>query len=173
MSTSQISRRYAAALFELIQDGADLRDGLAKVAAVAEVDEVAAFLASPDIPAEAKKQVVVKAAGGVSDELDRLVSMLCERSKASLLPEIGTLVEDMLHQAESEVEADVVVASTIDASLQEKLSSALTTSTGKKVRLNVSEDKSILGGMIIQIGDRKIDYSLRTKLGGLRRALAS
>jgi len=41
------------------------------------------------------------------------------------------------------------------------------------VRINVSEDKAILGGMVIQIGDRKIDYSLRTKLAGLHRALAS
>ena len=56
---------------------------------------------------------------------------------------------------------------------EEKLSKALSDSTGKKVRLSVSEDKSILGGMVVRIGDRKIDYSLRTKLAGLRRALAS
>ncbi len=173
MSTSQISRRYATALFELIQGGADLRGDLAKVAAVAAVDEVAAFLASPDAPAEAKRQVIVKAAGGVSAELDRLVGMLSERNKASLLPEINSFVEEMLQQAESEVEADIVVANAIDGALQKKLSSALGASTGKKVRLNVSEDKSILGGMVVRIGDRKIDYSLRTKLSGLRRTLAS
>ena len=173
MSTSQISRRYARALFDLIQDGADVRDDLAKVAAVAANDEVAAFLVSPDYPADAKKQVVVKGAGGTSGEVDRLVGILAERNKASLLSEIQALVEDMLHQAESELEADVVVASPLDEALQAKLSAALTKSTGKKVRLNVSEDKSILGGMVVRIGDRKIDYSLRTKLSGLRRTLAS
>ncbi|ATX82652.1 ATP synthase F1 subcomplex delta subunit [Mariprofundus ferrinatatus] len=173
MSTSQISRRYARALFDLIQEGADLRGDLEKVAAVVATDEVADFLASPEYPAELKKQVIVKSAGGVSSEVDRLVALLADRGKASLLSEIHSFVEEMLHQAESELEADVVVATAMDPALQEKLSAALTASTGKKVRLNVSEDNSILGGMVIRIGDRKIDYSLRAKLNGLRRTLAA
>lgn len=173
MSTSQISRRYARALFDLIQEGADLRGDLEKVAAVASADEVAELLASPEYPADLKKQVIVKAAGGISGEIESLVSMLTARNKESLLPEIQTLVESMLHQAESELEADVVVATSMDPALQDKLIAALTASTGKKVRINVSEDKSILGGLVVRIGDRKIDYSLRTKLNGLRRELAS
>lgn len=173
MSTSQISRRYARALFDLIQEGTDLRADLEKVAAAASADEVAVLLASPEYPATLKKQVIVKVAGDISGEIDSLVGMLAARGKESLLPEIHALVEEMLHLAESELEADVVVATPIDPALQEKLTAALTASTGKKVRINVSEDKSILGGLIVRIGDRKIDYSLRTKLNGLRRELAS
>ncbi|NWF35920.1 ATP synthase F1 subunit delta [Mariprofundus sp. KV] len=173
MSTSQISRRYARALFDLIQEGTDLRADLEKVAAAASADEVAVLLASPEYPATLKKQVIVKVAGDISGEIDSLVGMLAARGKESLLPEIHALVEEMLHQAESELEADVVVATSIDPALQEKLTAALTASTGKKVRIKVSEDKSILGGLVVRIGDRKIDYSLRTKLNGLRRELAS
>jgi F-type H+-transporting ATPase subunit delta len=99
--------------------------------------------------------------------------MLCERNKSELLPEIHLLVEEMIRQSESEVDADVVVATEISEALQQKLAVALEASTGKKVRLNYTTDKDILGGMIISIGDRKIDYSLRTKLDGLRRVLAS
>jgi len=173
MSTSQISRRYARALFDLIQEGTDLRGDLEKVAAAASADEVAVLLASPEYPADLKKQVIVKVAGDISGEIDSLVGMLSARGKESLLPEIHALVEEMLHLAESELEADVVVATSIDPALQEKLTAALTASTGKKVRIKVSEDKSILGGLVVRIGDRKIDYSLRTKLSGLRRELAS
>ncbi|NWF38218.1 ATP synthase F1 subunit delta [Mariprofundus sp. NF] len=173
MSTSQISRRYARALFDLIQEGTDLRGDLEKVAAAASADEVAVLLASPEYPADLKKQVIVKVAGDISGEIDSLVGMLTARGKESLLPEIHALVEEMLHLAESELEADVVVATSIDPALQEKLTAALTASTGKKVRIKVSEDKSILGGLVVRIGDRKIDYSLRTKLSGLRRELAS
>ena len=68
---------------------------------------------------------------------------------------------------------DVVVATEINEALQQKLAAALEASTGKKVRLNYATDKKILGGMIITIGDRKIAYSLRPKLDGLRRVLAS
>jgi len=174
MSTTQISRRYASALFELISEGSKIREDLASVAAVAVADEVADVLASPEYPAAVKSAIVVKAAGSkLAPEIERLVNLLAERNKASLLPEIYAQVEDLIHQAESELDAEVTVASPIDKSTEEKLVNALAASTGKKVRLSVSEDQSILGGLVVRIGDRKIDYSLRTKLDGLRRALAS
>ncbi len=174
MSTSQISRRYASALFELINEGCKIQNDLAKVAAVAANDEVNAVLSSPEYPAELKRNVIVEAAGGkVNAEVDRLVMMLAERNKATLLPEINSQVETMIHQAESQVDAEVTVATAINKATQDKLSKALAAATGKKVSLSVSEDQSILGGMVVRIGDRKIDYSLRTKLDGLRRVLAS
>jgi len=174
MSTSQISRRYAVALFELINEGSKIEKDLASVAAIAANDEVCALLASPDYPAELKQNVIIKAAGGkVSVEVKRLVTMLAERNKACLLPEINAQVEEMIHLATSKLDAEVTVASAISKAIQDKLSKALTASTGKQVNLTVSEDQAILGGLIVRIGDRKIDYSLRTKLAGLRRALAS
>jgi F-type H+-transporting ATPase subunit delta len=170
----QISRRYARALFELIQEGSPLTEDLAVVAAVAASGEAAELLASTEYPAKVKQSVLLKAtAGKLSKEIERLVVMLCERNKSVLLPEIHLLVEEMIRQAESEVDAEVVVATEMDEILQQKLASALEASTGKKVHLNYTTDKNILGGMVITIGDRKIDYSLRTKLNGLRRVLAS
>jgi len=174
MSTTQISRRYASALFELINEGCKIEQDLARVAAVAENSEVCAVLASPDYPVTLKCNVLIKAAGGtVCAEVDRLVAMLAERNKAVLLPEINAQVEEMIHLAASKLDAEVTVASVINKATQDKLSKALAASTGKQVRLTVCKDQSILGGMIVRIGDRKIDYSLRTKLAGLRRALAS
>jgi len=174
MSTSQISRRYAVALFELIGEGVNLREDLAKAAAVVALDEVSAVIASPEYPASLKQEIISAAAGAaLSSEVERLVVILTERNKASLLPEISAIVEEMVRLSESEVDADVTVATAIDDYTKTKLTKALADSTGKKVRVNVTEDKSILGGMVVQIGDRKIDYSLRTKLAGLHRVLAS
>jgi len=174
MSTSLISRRYAVALFELIGEGVKLEADLARVAAVVALDEVSEVLMSPAYPASLKQEVVILAAGeGVMPEVVRLMATLTERNKTTLLPEISAMVEEMIHAAESAVDAEVTVAVPIDDYTKTKLINALTVSTGKTVRVNVSEDKSILGGMVVQIGDRKIDYSLRTKLAGLHRALAS
>jgi F-type H+-transporting ATPase subunit delta len=172
-NTAQVSRRYARALFELVQEQPSLNDELAALAAVASTDEVALLLVSPEYPAQVKQGVLLKAAGKLSKQATRLVEILCERNKSELLPEIMAIVDDLVRQAESEVDANVIVATEIDAVLQDKLAAALEASIGKKVRLNYETDKDILGGMIINIGDRKIDYSLRTKLDGLRRALAS
>jgi len=179
MSTSQISRRYACALFDLIQEGGKFQDDLARVAAVAGHESVSVILISPDYPAEMKANIVIKAVSGkaaggkVSSEVERLVRILAGRNKTCLLPEINTQVEAMVHDAASKLDAEVTVATTLSKTMQDKLSKALATSTGKKVHLLVNKDESILGGMVVRIGDRKIDYSLRTKLGGLRRALAS
>ncbi len=173
MSTAKISRRYASALYELIGEGSDLQADVANVAAVAANDEVAALLDSPTYPVSVKAQVILKAAGKVGGEVSRLVTMLAERGKACLLPEINDQLQALIHQAESRVDADVTVAVSINDATQTKLAKALAATTGKEVTLSVHEDQSILGGLIVRIGDRKIDYSLRTRLDGMRRALAS
>ncbi|MDX8395388.1 MAG: ATP synthase F1 subunit delta [Mariprofundaceae bacterium] len=174
MSTTQISRRYAVALFELIGEGIDLREDLTKVAAVVALDEVSALVASPEYPASLKEEVIVSAVGDdLSTEVKRLVAVLAERNKLCLLPEVSAIVEEMARLAESEIDAEVTVAAALDDYTKTKLSKALADSTGKTVRINVTEDKTILGGMVVQIGDRKIDYSLRSKLAGLHRVLAS
>jgi len=174
MSTSQVSRRYAVALFELVGEGVKLQKDLSKVAAVVALDEVSELIASPEYPASVKQDVIISAAGGkISPEVERLVVMLAERTKAILLPEISAMLDEMVRLADSEIDAEVTVAVSITAAMKAKITKALTASTGKKVRVNVSEDKAILGGLVVQIGDRKIDYSLRTKLAGLHRALAS
>ena len=53
------------------------------------------------------------------------------------------------------------------------LAKALGDISGRSVRLNVSEDKSILGGLVVRIGDRLIDYSVRSRLEALKRAMAA
>jgi len=173
MRTQQISRRYAQALFELEQDGAKNRAGLEKLAAVAALGDVRAVLANPNYADELKAGVLEKAAGKLPDELKHLVTMLCERGKAELLPEIQAVFEQMLRAAESEVEAEVVSAVKLSDAQQKGLAKALTETTGRKVRLSVSEDKSILGGLVVRIGDRLIDYSVRSRLEALKRAMAA
>jgi len=174
MSTTQISRRYAVALFELVGEGVNLREDLAKAAAVVALDEVSEVVASPEYPASLKQEVIAAAVGAtITPEVDRLLAVLAEGDKLSLLPEISALVEEMVRLSESEIDAEVTVAATLDDYTKTKLIKALEDSTGKTVRVSVTEDKAILGGMVVQIGDRKIDYSLRSKLAGLHRVLAS
>ncbi len=171
MSTQQISRRYARALFELIEEGVALEQGVQQLAAAVSVEGAEAFFASPAIDA-AKKAEVLKKAVPAPAELHRLVDLLSERNKLLLLPEIAEMVADMVRQSKAETVADVTVAAPLKADAQKKVAAALEKSMGRKVSLNVTEDPSILGGMVIRIGDRQIDYSLRTRLDAMRRAIA-
>lgn len=173
MSSITVSRRYARALFELSQEGVDLTAGLSTLAEVASVKEVQDFLELPDCSSEQKVKVLKKAVGPISDELVRLVSMLCERGKASLLPEINELFEEMVREAEESVVATVIVAVKPNAETKKKIEAAVADVAGKKVQLDIVEDKELLGGMVVNIGDRQIDCSLRGKLEGLRKAIAA
>jgi len=173
MNTRSVSRRYARALFELEQEGVKLREPLAAVASVVAVPEVAALLGKSGIPDSLKAAVIIKSAHNKSKEIERLVTLLCERNKAELLPEIAELVEGMVRQAASEIEAEVVGAVKLDAASQNKIAESLGKALGRKVNLNVSCDPGILGGLVVRIGDRQLDYSLRTRLQGLKRAMVS
>ncbi|MDQ6959148.1 MAG: ATP synthase F1 subunit delta [Mariprofundaceae bacterium] len=173
MSTRSVSRRYARALFELEQEGVPLREPLAAVASVVVVPEVVALLGKSGVPADLKATVITKSAHNKSKEIERLVTLLCERNKAELLPEISELVESMTRQAASEIEADVVSAVKLDAASKDRIAKALGKAVGRKVKLNVSHDAGILGGLVVQIGDRQLDYSLRTRLQDLKRAMVS
>lgn len=173
MSTTAISRRYARALFEIQAEGVAVGESLRNAAAVAEVAEVAEVLDQPQIPVSAKVAILDKAAKGLGTEVTRLVTMLCERSKASLLPEINALFEEMVRLASSEIEAEVVAATAIDKATGDKIAAALSKAVGRKVLIKASRDKKILGGLVVRLGDRQLDYSLRSRLDGLKRAMVS
>jgi len=163
MNTRSVSRRYARALFELEQEGVKLREPLVAVAGVVAVPEVAALLGKSGVPANVKSAVITKAAHNKSQEIERLVSLLCERNKAVLLSEISELFEEMVRQAASEIEADVVSAVKLNAALKDKIARLLSKAAGHKVNLNASCDADIMGGLVVRIGDRQLDYSLRTR----------
>jgi len=173
MSSLAVSRRYARALFELSQEGLDIASGLAVLAEASVVKDVQQLLELPNLSAEKKIEVLKKAVGSVSDELVRLAALLCERGKASLLPEINEIFVEMVRESEARVVATVVVAMEPDAATRKKIEAAVADVAGKKVQLEIVEDKQVMGGMIVNIGDRQIDCSLRGKLEGLRKAIAA
>lgn len=174
MSTAKISRRYAVALFELIEEGVDVRPALLEAAAFASDAEAKAILESPAYPSTMKCNMLKKAISGVGvKEISRLVEILCERNKAVLLPEIACLVDQMVAESEASVDAEVTSAVKLTAAVQKSLAESLTSAVGKAVNIIANKDASILGGIVIRIGDRKIDCSVRSRLDGLKKAIVS
>lgn len=70
-----------------------------------------------------------------------------------------------------EISADVTSAHALTAAQENELKATLKSVTGKDVAVNVTVDPSILGGLIVKVGSRQIDTSLRTKLSTLKLAL--
>ncbi len=173
MSTERsIASRYAAALFELHQEGIDVAEDLGKVAQVAENEDAQALLINSQIAAEDRAKAVLKAASVKDEYVLRLLVMLCSRNKTVLLVLINEMLDKLMREEKSQVMVDVTVAKDLKADLLGKLKESISASLGKAVELNVKTDASILGGLILNIGDRQIDHSVRGRINGLKRALS-
>ena len=173
MSTERsIASRYAAALFELHQEGIGLAEDLNKVAQVTENKDAQALLLNSQVSAEDRAKAVLKAASVKDEHVLRLLVMLCSRNKATLLVYINEMLEKLIREANAHVMVEVTVAGKLNASLAGKLKESISSGLGKAVDLNVKTDASILGGLILNIGDRQIDHSVRGRIHGLKRALS-
>ncbi len=88
------------------------------------------------------------------------------------LPEITKRMMELAAEAEGEVVADVTSAIELDAATQERLAARLSEVTGKKVKLHVTVDPSVIGGLVAQVEDTLFDGSVRSRLLELREAWA-
>lgn len=174
MSTVNISRRYASALFELNQDSAIDLVALNQAGAVVINEDAARVISSPVHKQTLKADMVKKAIKSSNkDVVSRLIDLLAARDKLTLLPEIDAQLTLMIAASQSQVEVEVTVATKLSAKDKSRLATVLKEIANSEVKLNVHQDASILGGVVIQMGDRKIDCSIRGKLDHLRQAIAN
>ena len=172
-SEAAIARRYARALFDLISDGADnLQTPLLQLAEAAGNTEVADLLASTSIPASVKVNTLAAIVKGLPPELDRLLNLLAERGKLTLLAEIGAQTTALIQANADAIDVELITAVKVPAAVRNKIATALESAVGKKLHVTAHQNKSIIGGFVVNIGDRRIDHSIRTRLNGMRAALA-
>jgi len=172
-NTLKISRRYAVALFELIQEDAKLLDALKHVRDISLLSDMQVLMDAPVYSNDEKLSVFKKALKGAgSDEMLRLVQLLLHRGKVSLLDEIVAEVEKLLAAQGQSVEVEVVSAVPMGKAAVASLKKTISVAVGKDVALNMHEDASMIGGFVVRLGDRKIDCSVKSKLEGMRQAIA-
>lgn len=174
---STLARPYAKAAFEFAADAGDLQGwstSLATAGAVAQQPTVVKLLSSPSATAAQQAAAVIEICG---DELNatgqNFIAILSENRRLQLLPQISYQFDIMKANREKAVDVDVVSAHEIDASQQQQLSDALSAKLERKVNMQVSLDKSLLGGAVIRAGDTVIDGSIRGRLTKLAESLNS
>jgi F-type H+-transporting ATPase subunit delta len=174
---STLARPYAKAAFEYAVEAKDVQgwsDSLSLAASVAQQPAVEKLLSSPSATAVKQAEAVQNICG---DELatacQNFISILSENRRLQLLPQISQQFEIMKANLEKAVDVDVVAASKLNAAQQKALSEALSAKLERKVNLQVSLDKSLLGGAVIRAGDTVIDGSIRGRLTKLAESLNS
>ena len=174
---STLARPYAKAAFEYAVDAKDLQgwsDSLALAASVAQQPSVEKLLGSPSATAVEQAEAVQDICGdALATACQNFIRILSENRRLQLLPHISQQFETMKANLEKAVDVDIVAASDLDAAQQQTLSDALSAKLERKVNLQVSLDKSLLGGAIIRAGDTVIDGSIRGRLTKLAESLNS
>lgn len=175
MSVAGAAKRYAEAAFELAREQGALdqweRD-LQRLADVLRDPSVAEFFDSPAIPVDAKQRAIEAILPDPSQQYVRnLAFLLLERGRLSQLPQVVEVFRDLVLQERGIAIAEVTTAVDLTPDEAEQVRERLGQLTGKQIQLKPRVDPSIIGGIVVRIGDDLIDGSVRTQLTQLRQRM--
>lgn len=176
MRPSTIARNYAEALFtagERSGDSSRFADLIEGVGGAMEADErIRLTLESPRFPKPVKQALLTKAlTGKAPPAFIAFLGAVIKRNRQSLLPTIAREYLSLVDTKFNRVHAGVTVARKPDAELQQLIKERLSQYMAKDVIPHFREDPAILGGVIVRVGDRILDGSLRRKMVALRRQM--
>ena len=176
MDRSAVAVNYAAALLELAEREGALDEYASLIHAVADMYrdtlDFRRFLETPRVSLDDKKAVIRRAFGGKTPELFlRYLLVVIEKRRFRLLPEIDLAFQDQVDEKEGRVRASITLAHPTDATLREKIGHQLSELFDREVIATYKEDAELLGGIVIRIGDRVMDGSVRRRLRDLKHTL--
>lgn len=169
------ARRYAEAAYLIARAESKedaWQDGLQSIAALFGDQDAERFFASSSVSAEDKQELVEKALAGLDKDVLNLARLLLHRGRTALGPQIVQAYQEILDRTRAISHATVTSAVPLNqdelAAVQRKLEEL----TGGTVIVQTEVEESILGGLIVRIGDRLIDGSTRSRLVALKQRLA-
>ncbi len=172
-----LASRYATALFELAGESKAMDavsgDLSAFRRAMGAVPELARLVKSPvfsrEDQAKALKPVLEKM--GANALTTQFLLLLTAKRRLFALEGIISGYERLLARSRGETEAEVTSARALNDGELAELKTTLKAKLGREPRLHTKVDPSLLGGLVVKVGSRMIDTSLRTKLSGVRAAM--
>jgi F-type H+-transporting ATPase subunit delta len=173
---SGVAERYASSLFELaLEEGAvpTVTADLDRFQAMLDdSDDLKRFVLSPVFSAEEQVGAVQALAtkAGFGNYVTNFLKVVAGNRRLFALPGMIKAFRIIAAQHRGEVSAEVTSAHALTLAQEDELKAALKGVTGKDVAIAVTVDPSILGGLIVKVGSRQIDTSLRTKLSTLKLA---
>ncbi|QBX99681.1 F0F1 ATP synthase subunit delta [Rhodophyticola sp. CCM32] len=172
-----IAARYATAMFELASE-ANLLDALeadvtAVEAALAESEDLRDLIISP-IYSRDETQAAIGAVAdgmGLNAMTGNTLRLMAGKRRLFALPALLRALHEKIAEHKGEVTADVVSAKPLTKTQAGNLAKALKASVGKDVNLNATVDESLIGGLVVKVGSKMIDSSIRSKLNALQNTM--
>ena len=175
--SSGIAQRYATAIFEIARDSKDLESletGVADLgAALNESEDLRDVITSPVYTREAQGKAIAALADKMKLPvvLKNTLGLMAEKRRLFVLPQLVSQLDALLAEHKGEVTAEVVSAKALTKTQEGKLSKVLSAQVGKEVKLNSSVDESLIGGLIVKVGSKMIDTSVKSKLASLQNVM--
>jgi F-type H+-transporting ATPase subunit delta len=174
---ASLQGRYASALFDLASENGTVSavetdlDNIGQ--AIRESDDFAALIRNPQVSREASAGAMDGIAGvlGLSQLTKNFMGVLAANRRLSALPEIIRAFASIAAAQRGEATAEVTSAHALTDDQVEQLRQKLEVREGRTVKIRTSVDPELLGGLVVTIGSKRIDSSIRTRLNSLAQAM--
>ena len=170
MKSITIARNYAEALFAAGDQFGEVLDAVA--GAVQADQRIATALESPRVSKAAKAKILERGLKGQAPkEFVRFLQAVVRRGRQGLFAEIAQEYQVLLDRKLDRVHAGVTLSEEPDAKTQKQVVERLTKALGREVRAYFRTDPRILGGVVVRVGDRILDGSVRRRLTAVQRRM--
>ena len=177
-STSKgVAKRYATALFDLASETDDI-SSLEKnvetlMRAIDESPDLNSLISSPIYSRDQQKNAIGAIAKkmGVSAVMKNALSLMADKRRLFVVPTFLSVLKDLISESKNEIIAEVVSAHSLSKGQVEKLGKSLKNNFGKDVKINATVDPTLIGGMVVKVGSRMIDTTIRAKLNSLQNTM--
>jgi F-type H+-transporting ATPase subunit delta len=168
--------RYARALFELASEKGTVDDWLVQLDLAVQVlndDEFRALLNHAEVSLLRKREAVEAVLAEVDPMVQNLISLLVARGSVGVVGDVYDNYTRMVDIAKGRQRVELTSAVELEDNQIDKIKVFVEGLVKKEVVIHTSVDESILGGIVIQIGDQLLDGSTKTQLEGLRKQVRS
>ncbi len=176
MRSGVVARNYAEALLavavkaDAVERAGDLLDIVA--GAISTNPTLSAVMMSPRVRKNVKQDLLARSLKGVAPAgFIPFLNAVIQRGRQGLLPQIGEAYQELADRHFNRVHASVTTAREADEALQKVVTERLSKAIGKTVLAHFHSDAAIVGGVIVRLGDRVLDGSLRRRIQTLRTAM--
>jgi F-type H+-transporting ATPase subunit delta len=172
-----IAQRYASAVYDLAKDGKKVKDIETDLdalqGALNDSEDFRNLIQSPIYTRSEQQAAIVALAKKMklSEIMGNTLSLMASKRRLFVLPALVKSLRETIAIEKGEVTAEVTSAKALTKAQSDKLAKTLKASTGKTVTLQTAVDESLIGGLIVKVGSKMIDTSIRSKLNSLQNVM--
>ncbi len=175
--SSGIAKRYATAVFELAKESRSLKTLEADVealdGALTQSADLRSLITSPVYSRDQVTTAITAVAKkmNLSQIVTGTLGLMASKRRLFALPQVLTALRVLIAEEKGEVTAEITSAKALTKAQEAELAKTLKARVGKEIKLKLTVDESLIGGLVIKVGSQMIDTSIRAQLAALKNSM--